>query len=61
MNTVKPPYKFRSHYKTYDTYGKQGFKYRFGLLDFSDGKFKEWSNSEKMYYKNCTIDLINLK
>ena len=61
MSTVKPPRKFNNPYKTYDTYGKQGIKYRFGLLDFSDGKFKEWYNTEKMYYKNCIIDLTNLK
>jgi hypothetical protein len=61
MSIVKPPHKFNNPYKTYDTYGKQRIKYRFGLLDFSDGKFKEWSNTEKMYYKNCTIDLTNLK
>ena len=61
MSTVKPPHKFNNPYKTYDTYGKRGFKYRFGFLDFSDGKFKEWSNTEKMYYKNCIIDLTNLK
>ena len=41
MNTIKPPYKFNNPYKTYDTYGKRGLKYKFGLLDFSDGKFKE--------------------
>ena len=61
MSIIKPPHKFNNPYKTYDTYGKQGLKYRFGFLDFSDGKFKEESNTEKMYYKNCIIDLTNLK
>ena len=61
MNADKVPYKFKNPYRTYSEYGKQGLKYRFGLLDFSDGKFKEWYNTEKMYYKNCIIDLTNLK
>lgn len=61
MNRVKPPYRFKSPYRKIDPAGKQGQKYRFGLLSFGpNGGFKEVSNSESNYYKACTLDIESI-
>lgn len=61
MSRVKPPYKFKSPYWTYDEIGKAGEKYRFGYLSFGpNGGFKKVSNSESNYYKACTLDIESI-
>lgn len=54
MNTVKPPFKFKSPYWTNDELSKQGIRCRFEITEFP----KDIA-SIVAYYKNCIRDVSN--